>query len=259
MCTFAAEHPGGEQHPLRRPAAPAPGPTAWQEPGHSPHRVCQPQGSCQVTPGTAACTARPCQGGRRDVSAGHHKEEVELFARRALISARHAMLTMFASQGSSPRTWKLSRPQDETTRPSTSALCKLFRADNTRRMSHTPVSTSMGLLRPFLSPQVHNLCYLFTSPIKASNSLLSSPAVLGARAVVPVGSWGSVCYLCATAKPPAQLPAPTCPRQRTCPIPQNLHLLARQQEALRNSPWCCCSRLGPSPHPPSPALLKGLS
>lgn len=259
MCTFAAEQPGGEQHPLRRPAAPAPGPTAWQEPGHSPHRVCQPQGSCQVTPGTAACTARPCQGGRRDVSAGHHKEEVELFAWHALISARHAMLTMFAYQGSSPRTWKLSRPQDETTRPSTSALCKLFCADNTRRMSHTPVSTSIGLLWPFLSPQVHNLCYLFTSPIKASKqpavqsccaqSKSSSACRVLGECVLPL------CYCQA----PAQLPTPTCPRQRTCPVPRNLHLLTRQQEALRNSPWCCCSRLTPSPHPPSPALLKGLS
>lgn len=174
-CTFAAEHQGGERHPLHRPAAPAPGPGAWQEPGHSLHRVRQPQGGCQVTRGTTACAASPCQGGRRDVSAGHNKEEAELFAWRSLISAQRApisarctVLIVFASQGSSLRTWKPSQPQDQTTRPSTSALCKLFGANDTRRTSHMPVSTSMGLHWPFPGPQVHNLCYLFTTLIKAS-------------------------------------------------------------------------------------------
>ncbi|XP_068272435.1 uncharacterized protein [Nyctibius grandis] len=49
-----AKQQGGPRHPLRRPAAPARGPAARQEPRRSPLRVRQHQGSCQVTCGTAA-------------------------------------------------------------------------------------------------------------------------------------------------------------------------------------------------------------
>uniref|UniRef100_A0A803WGV9 Ig-like domain-containing protein n=1 Tax=Ficedula albicollis TaxID=59894 RepID=A0A803WGV9_FICAL len=82
---------------------------------------------------------------------------------------------------------KPSRPQDETRRPSTSALCKLFGADDTRRTSHTylcpPVWASTA---PFLAHR-SIICVIFSLfSIKPANSLVSSPAVLRARGLVPV-------------------------------------------------------------------------
>lgn len=167
---------------------------------------------------------RPCQGGRRDVSAGHNKERSGAVCMvypdlSSAHYAHHACISGELSQDLKP-----SRPQDETTRPSTSALCKLFDADDTRRTSHKPVSTSMGFHCPF-SAHRSIICVIFSLPsIKPAKSLLSSPAVLRARAIVPVLQGpGGMCAPHrtphATAEPPGLLPTPLCPRQGTCPVP----------------------------------------
>lgn len=116
---------------------------------------------------------------------------------------------------------------------------------------------------PFLAHRFI-ICVIFSPlSLKPANSLPTSPAVLRARAIVPVpqgpeGMCAPHSPRCATAEPTGQLATPTSPRQGACPVSQNLHFLARQQKTLRNSPWCCCSRLRPSPCPPFPALPKGL-
>lgn len=161
---FAAEQQGGERHPLRRPAAPAPGPAALQEPGHSPHRVRQPQGGCQVT---VAPLPGPVGEEEGTFLQGTIKKKWSCLpgVPRSRLST---VLTVLASQGSSPSTWKPSRPLDLTKRPSTSASCELFGAGDTRRTSHTPVSTSVGLHWSFPGSQVHHLCCLVTTLIKTS-------------------------------------------------------------------------------------------
>lgn len=176
----------------------------------------------------------------------------------------------------SPRTQQPSRTRDQAMRLSTSALCKLFGADYTRRTSRVPVSVSTG--HHWHLPASAGLSFVLschrTEPIliKASKQLCRpvplcsqqgslgdayppQPCPSSARAAAglilsPMGS--SHLPPCPRAAPPGRVAAQ---------LPPNLHLLTTHRAALSNSSRChFAAAHGPrtDPYLAFPALLKEL-
>lgn len=176
---------------------------------------------------------------------------------------------------SSPRTQQPSRTRDQATRLSTSALCKLFGADYTKRTSRAPVSASTG--HHWHLPGSAGLSFVLschrTEPvlIKASKQLCcpvplcseqgslggmcppqprpSSPRAAAGLVLSPTGS--SHLPPCPQAAPPGKggCPAPTKPASSD-------HAQGSSQEQL-SVPLCCSSWAKDWPLPGFPCHPKG--
>lgn len=175
---------------------------------------------------------------------------------------------------SSPRTPQPSQTRDQAMRLSTSALCKLFGANYTKRTSRVPVSASTG--HHWHLPGSAGLSFVLschrTEPIliKASKQLCrpvplcSKQGSLG-DAYPPQPCPSSACAAAGLVlSPMGSSHLPPCPQAAppgrvAARLPPNLHLLTTHRAALRNSSWChFAAAHGPRTGPclAFPALLK---